>query len=59
MIARRSFHVRVMALAVPVLVAASASTARAQSDWWGAIVATSARERIQFANASAASSAFS
>lgn len=29
-----------------------APAARAQSDWWGAIVATAARERIRFANAS-------
>lgn len=36
---------------VIALVLGSAPVARAQSDWWGAIVATSARERIRFANA--------
>lgn len=29
-----------------------APAAQAQSDWWGAVVATAARERIRFANAS-------
>lgn len=50
--ARVPSGVRVAALALPVFVASGAPAARAQSDWWGAIVATSARERIHFADAS-------